>query len=60
MEGTEKAPGLWIGGLKTKYFLGGGKSDAEGLVHLKIFNEAKTSSIYNVVAAIPGIMESDR
>lgn len=60
MDGTEKAPVEWQGGLKTSYFLGGWKPDGGGLVHLKIFNEAKTSSIYNVVAAIPGVMESDR
>ncbi|OXA57014.1 N-acetylated-alpha-linked acidic dipeptidase 2 [Folsomia candida] len=63
MEGTEKAPKEWIGGLNATYYIGGGrKPDGGGLVRLKIvnFNEAKTSTIYNVVAAIPGSIESDR
>lgn len=58
----------WIGGLNASYHTGGvgvesgRKPDGSGLVRIKmkIFNEAKTSNIYNVVAAIPGSEESDR
>ncbi|CAG7717154.1 unnamed protein product, partial [Allacma fusca] len=50
-----KIPKDWQGGLKMLYSLGGVQP-----AHLRIFNEPKTSSIYNVVAAIPGAWESDR
>jgi hypothetical protein len=61
MESTEKAPQEWEGGLNVTYYLGGRHQDGDpGLVQLKIFNEAKTTNIFNVVAAIPGSLESDR
>jgi len=70
---TKRAPKEWQGGLKTDYVLGPAASplvppsstqrDQEGShlqVRLRIFNEPKMSTIYNVVAAIPGAWESDR
>ncbi len=59
MDGTEKVPREWVGGLNVSYHIGGREEKGGNLVRLKIGNTAKTSSIYNVVASIPG-WESDR
>jgi len=45
----------WVGGLSTTYSFGG-----KHAAHLNIFNEPQSSLIFNVVAAIPGSIESDR
>lgn len=37
-----------------------GSANRSKSVRLRVFNEAKLSTLYNVVAAIPGTMESDR
>lgn len=72
---TTLAPKQWQGGLGISYFLGGprihqqqqnnGANESAAMsgnetVRLRVFNEAKLSTIYNVIAAIPGTMESDR
>ena len=57
-EKRRKGPSEWTGGLlgsKSLYPLGGTVK-----ARLRLFNEGRTSSIYNVVAAIPGAWESDR
>jgi len=46
----------WVGGLlRDTYPIGGNLRTG-----LRIFNEPKMSTIYNVVGAIPGSLESDR
>lgn len=66
----KRAPQSWQGELKTTYFLGPGippspkhyepqQSFPTAQILLRIFNEPQMSTIFNVVAAIPG-WESDR